>query len=226
MSASLRALAVLLLAVVAAAPADAPARTTSSPTLGPARSGAIVKELRFQQSRLLVSFVPGDFRLPEQDILDWVLRSARATATFFGRFPVAQVRISLEPDSGAYVGDGVAWASPDARIRLAIGRNITASTLKGDSTLVHEMTHLGFPDLDDVHLWLHEGIATYVEAIARAEAGEISAAKVWAHFVEEMPQGLPERGGQVLLFLLSLGDLVFGQFIVIVIIPIGHFLCS
>ena len=193
MNARLRALAVLL-TVVAMVPADAPARTTSSPTLGPARSGTIVKELRFGQSRLLVSFVPGEFRLSEQDFLDWVLRSARATATFFGRFPVAEVRISLEATSGEYVGDGVAWASPDARIRIGVGRNITASTLKGDSTLVHEMTHLGFPDLDEAHLWLHEGIATYVETIARAQAGETTPAAVWAHFVEEMPQGLPERG--------------------------------
>jgi hypothetical protein len=193
MNARLRALAVLL-TVVATVPADAPARTTTSPTLGPARSGAVVKELRFGQSRLSVAFVPAEFRLAEKDILDWVLRSARATATFFGRFPVAEVRISLEASSGEDVGDGVAWASPDARIRIAVGRNITAGTLKSDSTLVHEMTHLGFPDLDESHLWLHEGIATYVEDIARAQAGETTAAAVWAHFVEEMPQGLPERG--------------------------------
>ncbi len=194
MNARLRALAVLL-TVVAIVPADAPARTTSSsPTLGPARDGTVVKELRFGQSRLLVSFVPGEFRLSEQDFLDWVLRSARATATFFGRFPVAEVRISLEATNGEYIGDGIAWASPGARIRIGVGRNITARTLKGDSTLVHEMTHLGFPDLDEAHLWLHEGIATYVEDIARAEAGETTAAAVWAHFVDEMPQGLPERG--------------------------------
>jgi hypothetical protein len=194
MNAKLRALGILLLAVLTTAPAYAPARTSSSPTLGPARSGTVVKELRFGQSRLMVSFAPDEFRLSEQDFVDWVLRSARATATFLGRFPVAEVRISLEASSGEDVGDGVAWASPDARIRVAVGRKITASTLKGDSTLVHEMTHLGFPDLDEAHLWLHEGIATYVEAIARAQAGETTPAKVWAHFVEEMPQGLPERG--------------------------------
>lgn len=193
MKVRLRNIAVLL-TVLAVVPADAPARTTSSPTLGPSRTGAVVRELKFQQARLLVSFVPSDFRLPEQELLDWVLRSARATATFFGRFPVASVRISLEPDGGEYVGDGVAWANPDPRIRLAIGRDIKASTLKGDSTLVHEMTHLGFPDLDDVHLWLHEGIATYVETIARAQAGETTPRAAWAYFAEEMPQGLPERG--------------------------------
>ena len=195
MNAKLCALAILL-TVVATVPADAPARTTASPTLGPARTGTVVKELRFGQTRLHVSFVPSEFRLSEQDFYDWVLRSARATATFFGRFPVAEVRISLEATSGAYIGDGVAWASPDSRIRIEVGRKITARTLKGDSTLVHEMTHLGFPDLDEAHLWLHEGIATYVEAIARAQAGETTPAAVWAHFVEEMPQGLPERGDQ------------------------------
>src|SRR5262245_26174560 len=95
MNAKLRALAVLL-TVMMTVPAYAPARTTSTPTLGPAASGTVVKELRFGQSRLLVSFAPGEFRLSEQDFTDWVLRSARATATYFGRFPVAQVRISLE----------------------------------------------------------------------------------------------------------------------------------
>ena len=193
MNARLRNIAVLL-TVLAVLPADAPARTTSSPTLGPPRTGAVVRELRFQQSRLQVSFVPSDFLLPEQEFLDWVLRSARATATFFGRFPVAQVRISLEPDRGEYVGDGIATADPNPRIRLAIGRNIKASTLKGDSTLVHEMTHLAFPDVDDVHLWLHEGIATYVETIARVQAGETAAGTAWAYFAQEMPQGLPEHG--------------------------------
>lgn len=194
MNRALRVLAVAL-TVLAVIPAEATARTKSWPqTLGPERSGAVVRELKFEQTRILVTFTPSDFHLPEKHLLDWVLRSARATATFYGRFPVAQVRISLEPDSGAWVGDGVAWASPDARIRLRIGRDIKAKTLKDDSTLVHEMTHLGFPDLDDIHLWLHEGIATYVETIARAQAGETTPARAWAYFAEEMTQGLPEKG--------------------------------
>ena len=196
MNAALRVLAVVL-TVLAAMPAGATSRSKSWPqTLGTERSGAVVRELKFEQSRILVTFTPSDFQLPEKHLLDWVLRSARATATFYGRFPVPQVRISLEPDTGAWVGDGVAWASPDARIRLRIGREIKAKTLKDDSTLVHEMTHLGFPDLDDAHLWLHEGVATYVETIARAQAGETSAARAWAYFAEEMPQGLPEKGDQ------------------------------
>lgn len=194
MNARLRGLAVLL-AVATAAPTAAPARTPEVPGLGSARTVAAgtVKQLQFGKTRLVVNFTPTEFKITEQDIVDWVLRSARATATFFGRFPVAEVRISIIATGGDDVGGAIASASPDARIRIGVGRRITARTLKGDSTLVHEMTHLGFPDMDEVHLWLHEGIATYVETIARAQAGEIAPAAVWARFAEEMPLGLPEQ---------------------------------
>lgn len=194
MNRALRVLAVALTAL-AALPVEAAARSKPWPqTLGGERNGAVVRELEFERTRILVSFTPDDFKLPEKHLLDWVLRSARATAAFYGRFPVSNVRISLEPDTGAWVGDGVAWASPDPRIRLRIGRDIKAKTLKDDSTLVHEMTHLGFPDLDDIHLWLHEGLATYVETIARAQAGETTPAHAWAYFAAELPQGLPGKG--------------------------------
>lgn len=187
---------VVLLAVAMAAPAAALARTPLSHGLGPARTGSTVKQLRFGDTRLVLSYTPAEFRLAEQDFVDWALRSARATATFFGRFPVAEVRISVTAVGGDDVGGAIASASPDARIRIGVGRNTTARTLKADSTLVHEMTHLGFPDMDEVHLWLHEGIATYVETIARAQAREIAPAAVWAHFAEVMPLGMPESGDQ------------------------------
>jgi len=152
-------------------------------------------ELHFGTTRLLLSYAARDFTLAHAEIVDWVLRSARATATFFGRFPVSEVRITLHATNGGRgVMEGLAWTTPGARIRLVIGRETSARVLRSDSTLVHEMTHLGFPDLDDTHLWLHEGIATYVESIASAQANEITPVQLWRHFVEEMPQGLPEKG--------------------------------
>src|SRR4051812_19219573 len=35
------------------------------------------------------------------------------------------------------------------------------------------------------------GAATYVEPVARARAGQLSAERVWAEFVRQMPNGLP-----------------------------------
>jgi len=216
MHTSLRALAVLLIAV-SAAPADAAARAAKRPlgdAFAPADRGQSakqsVKELRFGGSRLVLTFAPGDFRFTEQELFDWVLRSARATATYFGRFPVADVHITLRPTAGEEVMVATASAEPHPRIRMAVGRNTLRDTLKADSTMVHEMTHLGFPDLDDAHLWLHEGIATYVETVARAQAGEISAAAAWTHFVEQMPQGLPEQGDGGLDFSRSEDRLYWG----------------
>jgi len=187
-----RALAVL--AMVLAMPANLAARSASAPNGRSAPSGTIVRELQFSGSRLVLSFAPTEFALSEQEIVDWVLRSARATATFFGRFPASRVHISLEGAGGAMVREGITHADPQAQIRLVIGRHTTRETLKRDTTMVHEMTHLAFPDLDDTHLWLHEGIASYVEIIASAQALEISPAAAWARLSEELPLGLPERG--------------------------------
>ena len=42
--------------------------------------------------------------------------------------------------------------------------------------LVHELVHHGMPNLADEHHWMEEGLATYVEPIARAQAGELERA--------------------------------------------------
>jgi predicted metalloprotease with PDZ domain len=57
--------------------------------------------------------------------------------------------------------------------------------------LTHEFVHLALPELADEHDWLQEGAATYVEPVARARAGQLSAERVWSEFVLEMPRGLP-----------------------------------
>src|SRR5262249_14455584 len=44
------------------------------------------------------------------------------------------------------------------------------------------------------HHWIEEGIATYVEPLARVRAGTLAPGKVWSDMVRDMPQGLPEPG--------------------------------
>ena len=43
---------------------------------------------------------------------------------------------------------------------------------------------------------MEEGLATYVEPIARARAGELSPEKVWRDLVRGLPQGLPRQGDE------------------------------
>jgi hypothetical protein len=43
----------------------------------------------------------------------------------------------------------------------------------------------------DNHHWIEEGISTYVEPVARAQAGLLPAAEVWREFIRDMPKGEP-----------------------------------
>jgi hypothetical protein len=56
---------------------------------------------------------------------------------------------------------------------------------------------MAFPDVSgssDEHHWMEEGMATYIEPIARAQIGRMTAERVWGDFERDMPQGLPEAG--------------------------------
>ncbi|HEY4037714.1 MAG TPA: hypothetical protein VGM15_02740, partial [Burkholderiaceae bacterium] len=57
--------------------------------------------------------------------------------------------------------------------------------------LTHEMVHLSIPSVPRNSHWLEEGIATYVEPIARAQRGELSDERIWADMLHGMPKGLP-----------------------------------
>jgi len=71
---------------------------------------------------------------------------------------------------------------------------MTAAAIPDDWVLTHEMTHLAFPSLPRRYAWLEEGLATYVEPIARASVGILTAQQVWGEMLRDMPQGLPQSG--------------------------------
>ena len=61
--------------------------------------------------------------------------------------------------------------------------------------LVHELIHLAFPEIGDEHAWLAEGLAVYVEGVARTQAGNETPADFWGGLVDDMPKGEPGRAG-------------------------------
>ena len=56
------------------------------------------------------------------------------------------------------------------------------------------MVHLALPEVGRRHNWLAEGLATYVEGIARAQFGNRDISDVWAEYRHSMPLGLPRDG--------------------------------
>jgi hypothetical protein len=158
-------------------------------------AGSAADELR-AGALLHVDFDHAAFAGGGAPILEWVSRSAGIVSRYYARFPTASVTVRLVPQSGAGVQGGKTFANPDAYIRVQLGREVTAAQLLADWVLVHEMTHLALPDTGEEHAWLSEGIATYVEGVARVQAGNRSETDVWAEEMRSMPRGLPQAGDQ------------------------------
>ena len=155
---------------------------------------ATTHRLAVPGGELIVAFAPGELSLSREQTLAWIASSAHAVSLYYGRFPAARTRVLVVPSSGQRVGPGKAWGHPRAALRIAIGARATPESLKADWILVHEMVHLALPSIADRHNWLHEGLASYVEAIARAQAGQLAAGAVWAELVAGLPKGLPQPG--------------------------------
>jgi hypothetical protein len=134
---------------------------------------------------------PGLDRAP---VRDWIRTSAEAVTVYFGKFPVAEVRLVVIANDGRGAGGTTFGFRGGSLIRLSVGRHADAAALKRDWVLVHEMTHLALPQLPRWALWLQEGNATYVEPIARVQAGQMDAAEMWKWTIDEMPARQPKAG--------------------------------
>jgi len=144
-----------------------------------------------------LAYVPGAASgLPRESIAEWIRHCASAVSTYYGRFPTPQTRLlifSTGPSARA-VRSGTTFAYGGAAIKLVLAESATPALLERDWVLVHEMTHLAFPSVPSRHHWIEEGMATYVEPLARAQAGRLEVEEVWRGMLKGMPNGLPEAG--------------------------------
>src|ERR1700683_544434 len=124
----------------------------------------------------------------------WVERSADIVANFYGRFPAPLVVLDIRDMDGGGVGGGRTINEAGLTIHVNVGRDATAAALADDWVLVHEMVHLALPEVGRRHNWLAEGLAVYVEGVARAQYGNRAIADVWAEDRNSMPKGLPRAG--------------------------------
>ena len=127
-------------------------------------------------------------------LLDWITRSAKAATAYFGKFPVAHARIRVTVSDRGRVSNGMSFGAGGAHCRIAVGPHVTPRDLFDDWKLTHEMVHFGFPSVEDRHHWIEEGIATYVEPIARASISILAPEQVWGEMLRDMPHGLPGTG--------------------------------
>jgi hypothetical protein len=152
--------------------------------------------IKLQLSGSTICVVMDDAALKkEQPLLRaWIDRSAHIVADYYGQFPAPLVVIRLRGMDGSGVNGGRTTNDGGLMIQMRVGRETAAGTLAADWVLVHEMVHLALPEVGRTHDWLAEGLATYVEGIARAQYGNREIADVWAEDRNSMPKGLPRAG--------------------------------
>jgi hypothetical protein len=157
---------------------------------------SVAEELRIEGVRVELRWNREELHGDPQRVRAWIERALHIVRAYYGRFPVRTLTLLVRVDEGGRVGGGTTFGMPSPLIRLAIGRDVSEPALRDDWVLVHEMTHLALPDVGEAHAWLSEGLATYVEGIARVQAHARTAEDVFAEAVRQMPRGLPQPGDQ------------------------------
>jgi hypothetical protein len=157
-------------------------------------------DIKVGDSTLQVDFAEGALDLPRSAFLDHIAAAASAVATFYGRFPVPSDRILIIPVAGRKgVLQGTTWGDMrgfPAFTRMRIGEHTTQADLNDDWMMTHELVHSAFPSMPDDQHWIEEGLATYIEPIARVMIGNLTAQKIWGDMVRDMHQGEPAPGDE------------------------------
>ncbi|MGH6908353.1 MAG: hypothetical protein ACREDX_10910 [Aestuariivirga sp.] len=127
-------------------------------------------------------------------IESWVRKCADAVAHYYGKFPVPRALIKVVITEGDQIEGGTTFPGRIPVIQIRVGNEATEATFMTDDwVMVHEMIHLAFPYMDDRHNWMAEGLAVYVESIARVQAGHVPEAQIWRDFARALPRALPKE---------------------------------
>jgi hypothetical protein len=157
----------------------------------PASADDMTSTLVMGSSRIDVVIESGNLKVSQADLMHWVQRAAEAVSTYYGRYPVPHAGIRIIPVDGSGIRHGQTFPYKGGFIKIRVGAETVVPELDDDWMLTHEMVHLAFPSVEDDHHWIEEGISVYVEPIARIQAGQMSASRMWADLVRDMPKGVP-----------------------------------
>jgi hypothetical protein len=145
-----------------------------------------------------IDLAEGPLDLPRHQLVGRIRTAAQAVTIYYGRFPVPRARILVIPVAARHgVLQGTTWGNVDGFpvfLRLRIGKSTSTEELSSDWIITHELVHTALPSLPDDEHWLEEGLASYIEPIARVQAGELAPERVWADMIRGMPNGEPGPG--------------------------------
>ena len=186
-----------MLASLAASRAIAHAQWDPARRYGPPRA---TRRLQVGGSTLQVEFATGALDLSDDVVMKRIETAAHAVTMYYGGFPVPRTRIFIVPVADrSGVVQGTTWGDVSgwpAFTRIRLGQHTSPQELAADWTITHELVHLAFPSLPDDQHWMEEGLATYIEPIARVQTGELPAKQIWSDMLDGMRKGEPQPGDE------------------------------
>ena len=178
---------------------------------GVLRADPTVERLKAGKSTVEVSIAAGAVDLGRPAVVDWIDKAVRAVETFYGRFPVPEARVEVQPVEGRQsVFNGVTFGRVPTLTRISVGSQINQEKLNEDWVMTHELVHLAFPSVPRRHHWIEEGLSTYIEPLARLHLKQISEDVFWRDMIRDMPQGLPKEGDRGMDFTHTWGRTYWG----------------
>jgi hypothetical protein len=157
---------------------------------------SVTRKINVPGAVINVTFSPDQFETSEEVLVGWVESSARAVADYYDHFPVPRLSVYIRAQGGSGIGYGSAHGSNTPYIQVNVGRESEKEEFDDDWVMTHEMTHLGFPSIKGSYQWLEEGMATYIEPLARARIGTNTAQQVWGDLIRHLPRDLPRYGSR------------------------------
>jgi hypothetical protein len=151
-------------------------------------------QLDFAGGRINVVFADDAPGLNREPVLRWVRKSALAISTYFGTYPTRAYGLLIVSTADDRIGHATTYGFHGSATRIYVGVHTDERAFAEDWVLVHEMVHTALPDLPGRALWVQEGSATWIEPIARAQAGDLSISEVWRQAINGMPKGMPRFG--------------------------------
>jgi predicted metalloprotease with PDZ domain len=144
-------------------------------------------------AQLELAFSP-ELRGPGRPAVTAALAHAAAVVRrYYGSFPVPRLLVLILPTAGDAI-HGRTLGNGGATMQFIVGDAVEARELARSWVPVHELIHVAFPTVPWPQMWIDEGLATYLEPVARVRAGDLEVTTFWRDLVEGLPQGQPGPG--------------------------------
>jgi hypothetical protein len=132
----------------------------------------------------------------DEVVVDWAREGFLNVATLLGDRPSDHALVLIDVRSGGRFSLLTTLGNGGSSIHAPVGHAVRPEPLARDWRMTHEFVHVGTPGMARRHDWLGEGLATYLEPLARLARGKIDAQEVWGDLFRSLHQGLPEPGDQ------------------------------